>query len=429
MASIEKRGDSYRITVCLGNDIYGKKIREKTTFTPDPSLTPKKKEKAVQEFARQFEQRVLNGFTMDGRHITLKEFTERWLEEYAKVNLEQTTVAGYQVIIEQRLLPSLGHLKLAEIRPHTINGFLASLRSDSAKKDGSGAYSKGSIKKDFAVLSSILKTAVQWEVIDSNPCSKVTVPAAPDIADNLKYFTPEQAVTFLNYIDQPYTISISGHDRVDDTGKGYHVADYTETKTIQTQFRVLYNLALFGGLRKGELLALQWSDVDWENKLIRVTKSANVVNGVPVIKAPKTKTSKRTVSFPDSVMKLLRQHYLEQTELRLSLGDYWHNEGWLFTQTNGTRMNYSTPAHSFRDTLIRYNATVPESEQLPLIPFHGLRHTSATLLISSHQDVRTVSARLGHSQTSTTMNVYVHALEEADHKSADALETMLRKQA
>lgn len=88
---------------------------------------------------------------------------------------------------------------------------------------------------------------------------------------------------------------------------------------------------------------------------------------------------------------------------------------------------WATPTHSFRDTLLRYNSTA--DEPLPLIPFHGLRHTSATLLISSHQDVRTVSARLGHSQTSTTMNVYIHALEKADQKSADALENMLRKQA
>lgn len=427
MASIRERKGSYQITVSLGRDINGKKIIETTTFTPPGGLTPRKKEKAVQEFARQFEERIQNGFAMDGRHITLKEFIDRWMVEYAAVNLEQTTVAGYQEIINRKILPRLGHLKLAEIRPHTVNGFLTALRSDDAKADGSGGYSRGSIKKDFAVLSSILKTAVQWEVIDSNPCHKVTVPAVPDIADNLKFFTPEQAITFLNYIDQPYTIPIKGHDRVDDTGKGYHVADYTETKTLQTQFRVLYNLALFGGLRKGELLALQWSDVDWENKCIRITKSANVVNGVPIIKAPKTKTSKRTVTFPDSVMKLLRQHYLEQTETRLALGDYWQHEGWIFTQTNGARMNYSTPTHSFRDTLLRYNSIA--DEPLPLIPFHGLRHTSATLLISSHQDVRTVSARLGHSQTSTTMNVYVHALEEADQKSADALETMLRKQA
>ena len=426
MASIRERKGSYQITVSCGYDVNGKKITETATYTPPSDLTPKKKEKAIQEFARQFEERIRNGFAMDGRHITLKEFTDRWLEEYASANLEQTTVAKYREEIDGKIIPALGHLKLTEIRPHTVNSFLASLRSDNAKKGG-GAYSRSTIKKAFAVLSSILKTAEQWEVIDSNPCQKVTVPAVPDIADNLKFFTPEQAILFLNFIDMPYSVSVSGHKRVDDTGKPYTVQDYTETRMIPTQFRVLYNLALFGGLRKGELLALQWSDVDWESKSISITKSAGVVNGTPVIKCPKTKTSKRIVCFPESVMKLLRQHYVEQTQTRLSVGDYWQNEGWLFTQSNGKRMDYSTPAHSFRDTLLRYNQNA--AEPLPLIPFHGLRHTSATLLISSHQDIRTVSARLGHSQTSTTLNVYAHALKEADVQSANALESMLRKQA
>ncbi|MEH2940202.1 tyrosine-type recombinase/integrase [Lawsonibacter sp. JLR.KK007] len=78
-------------------------------------------------------------------------------------------------------------------------------------------------------------------------------------------------------------------------------------------------------------------------------------------------------------------------------------------------------------TITRYNKDKPTEQQLPHIPFHGLRHTSATLLIASQQDVKTVSTRLGHSQTSTTMNIYAHALQESDRKAADALETLLEK--
>lgn len=88
-------------------------------------------------------------------------------------------------------------------------------------------------------------------------------------------------------------------------------------------------------------------------------------------------------------------------------------------------MNYSTPYQALHDTINRYDKGWPTEGQLPLIPFHGLRHTSATLLIASQQDVKTVSNRLGHAQTSTTMNIYAHALQESDRKAADALETML----
>lgn len=89
-------------------------------------------------------------------------------------------------------------------------------------------------------------------------------------------------------------------------------------------------------------------------------------------------------------------------------------------------MNYSTPYQAFHDVIVRYNKGKPPQEQLPQIPFHGLRHTSATLLIANHQDLKTVSKRLGHAQTSTTMNIYAHALQQGDKQAANALETMLK---
>ncbi len=91
-------------------------------------------------------------------------------------------------------------------------------------------------------------------------------------------------------------------------------------------------------------------------------------------------------------------------------------------------MNYSTPYHALQDTLGRYNADKPQEDQLPMIPFHGLRHTAATLLIAAGVDVKTISARLGHALTSTTMNIYVHALKESDKKAADAISNLLETQ-
>ena len=128
MASIRERNGSYQITVSCGYDIKGKKLLETTTFTPDPSLTPKKREKAVQEFAQQFETKVKNGLFMSGNKITLQEFSERWISEYAKINLAPGTVAKYQEEIDAKILPALGHLKLTALKPHKINAFFASLQ-------------------------------------------------------------------------------------------------------------------------------------------------------------------------------------------------------------------------------------------------------------------------------------------------------------
>ena len=422
MASIEERNGSYRIVVSCGRDIYGKKKRETATFTPDPSLTPKKRQKAVEEFARQFEAQVQNGMAMDGRKITLKEFTDRWLEEYASQKLQAGTVEKYRHELD-KILPVLGHRKLAELKPHNLNAFFVSLTRDGARKDGkAGGYSKGSITKTRNVLSSVLRTAAEWEIIDRNPLDKVRLQAEAS-AEKLKFFTPEQAATFLDYIEKPYTVRTKGHRRTDDTGMEYTVGDYESTREIPEQIRVLFNLAIYAGLRKGELLALEWSDIDFENDTVTVSKAVSVVAGEQITKEPKTKTSRRKVSIPC----FLTQRIKALRHERLSIGDYWQGGEWLFVQENGKQMSYSTPYSAFQDTIARYNADKREDQKLPAIPFHGLRHTSATLLIASKQDVRTVSSRLGHAQASTTMNIYAHALQDTDRKAVNALENMLVK--
>jgi len=428
MASIRERNGSYQITVSTGRDIYGKKLRETATFTPDPGLTPKKRQKAVEEFARDFESKVLNGLAMDGRKVTLKEFTDRWLEEYASQKLQPGTVEKYRDELD-KILPVLGHLKLTELKPHNLNAFFVSLTKDGARKDGKpGGYSRGSIAKTSNVLSSVLRTATEWEIIEKNPLDKVRIQGEA-AADKLKFFTPEQAATFLAYIEQPYTVKTKGHRRTDDTGKDYTVGDYERTKEIPEQLRVLFNLAIYAGLRKGELLALEWSDIDFQNDTVSITKAVSVVGGQQITKAPKTKNSRRTVTIPHFLTQRLRALRTDRLKYRLSLGDYWQGGDWVFIQDNGKQMSYSTPYSAFQDTIARYNTGRPATAQLPAIPFHGLRHTSATLLIASKQDVRTVSSRLGHAQASTTMNIYAHALQETDRKAVNALENMLVKHA
>lgn len=221
----------------------------------------------------------------------------------------------------------------------------------------------------------------------------------------------------------------SGHKRVDDTGKEYTVGSYESTKQIPDQLRVLFNLAVYAGLRKGEILALKWEDIDFQADTVSISKAVSVVNGEQTTKAPKTKNSHRTVSIPHFLTVRLHDLRKDQLRYRLSLGDYWKGEDWIFTQENGKQMSYSTPYSAFQDTIARYNSGKAPKDQLPTIPFHGLRHTSATLLIASKQDVRTVSSRLGHAQASTTMNIYAHALQETDRKAANALENMLVKHA
>ena len=429
MASIQKRGDAYSIRVCVGRDVYGKQIWKTTAFTPPAGLTPKKRQKAVEVFAVEFEQKCRNGKLLDGEKITLKDFIERWRSERAEQELQPGTLDKYNDAINHFILPALGHLKLTEIKPHSINKFLVDLTKDGCRHDGKpGGYSKGTIHKISNVLSSILRTATEWEVIERNPCDPVRV-KAEDTADKIKFFTPQQTAVFLDYIEHPFTIHTRGHSRVDDTGKPYTVGDYTSTKELPTQLKVLFTLAIYSGLRKGEILALKWEDVDFENNTVAVTKAAAMVKGEQIVKVPKTRNSYRVVSIPHSVTEKLRKLQLEQTRYRLSVGDYWQGEGWIFTQDDGRMMNYSTPYKSLQDILSHYNADKAESDKLPMIPFHGLRHTTATLQIAAGTDVRTVSSIMGHRETSTTMNIYAHNLKTAEQEAVNRVEEMIAKQA
>ena len=159
-----------------------------------------------------------------------------------------------------------------------------------------------------------------------------------------------------------------------------------------------------------------------------------MVKGGQIITPPKNASSIRVISVPGEVLQVLKQLQLEQKERRLQLGTKWQETGFVFTQWNGTQINYYTPSHWFRKHLQRYNEELAASglsqeekkaRALPYITFHGLRHTSATLLISQHVDVRTVSNRLGHAQTSTTMNIYAHSLKQSDENAANLLGDIL----
>lgn len=204
------------------------------------------------------------------------------------------------------------------------------------------------------------------------------------------------------------------------------VGTYINQKRVSRQLQVLFSLAIYSGMRKGEILALKWPDIDFTTDTVSITKAVTMVAGKPFIKAPKTKSSYRTVTIPHTLTVQLEQLRESQEEYRRKVGDYWKGDDFLFIQEDGRMMNYSTPYHALQTIIAQYNADHDPEDQLPRIPFHGLRHTSATLLISEgHQDPRTVANRLGHAQTSTTLNIYTHALREGDRRAASGLEIIL----
>lgn len=431
MASIKKlntnKGISYKITVSNGYDMHGTKIVKTTTYKPDPTLTPKQQEIAVNKYAMEFEDKVKNGYSFDGDKMSFEAFAEKWLAD-VKNDLAYTTYEGYKTIIDKHIIPCFKGYKLTTIKIPLIESFYKELAK---------YYAYASVKKCDIVLSSMFKTAIRWGMIDINPCTNAKLPKMVKNSNDLKFFTPEQSLQFLASLDLTYETIYKGHTRIDDTGIPYNVNDYTESRTVPTQYKVFFNIALFCGLRKGEILALHWEDIDFVNNTITVNKSvAKTENGVGY-KCPKTQSSIRTVPLPTKIIPLLKKYRTEYHLTRMSLGDYWKGNNNLFIQADGKLMGRSTPYQYFKRHIKRYNEWVETSKKtkesnllpLPLIPLHGLRHSCATLLNYLDVNIIDISNILGHAQTSTTMNIYAHSFEKQKRVASDKIDEFLRMNA
>ncbi len=425
MASIRKRGDTYQINVSNGVDSHGKQIREYTTFVPDPHKTDRQNEKALQKFAADFEERVKTGRLYKGDKMTYSDYIELWLKDYAREQMEPTSVERCEISLNNTILPALGHMKLSDIQPLTLQNFYSGLQEKGYTRDGKHYdYSPNTIRRIHQIISSSLSTAVQWQLIESNPCSRVKPPKVPK-NDDVKHFTPEQAERFLEYLDEPYTVTRGGRRKKDGTvPKGY-----IETRTVPLQYKILFLLAIHGGFRRGELVALTWDDIDFENHTITIQKSSARTREGVITKTPKTYSSYRTVSISEELISLLQDYKKEQEEYRLSLGTYWEGDNYIFIQDNGKQMDISTPNKEFQKIIKRYNETDEgKKDPLPLITLNGLRHTSATLLISEGVDPKTVQTRLGHSEISTTMDIYSHALRKQDESAEEKIDQALKRE-
>ena len=260
MASIKKRGNTYEITVSAGFNTNGDRIREYATYTPT-AKTPTAIEKEVKEFARDFERKVKDGKYLAGEKLTFQEVTARWLSESAAEHLSDGGAYNYD-IIKRYAYPAFGTLKISKITTLHIQDMISDM-----KKRG---LSAGTIKRAIAAINSVFRYAYRLRIINENPCTRDRIDLPKAKADGeLHYFTPDQARRFLRFLSVPYEKKISGHTRIDDTGKPYAVSNYIEMITVPFQHQVFFTLAIYGGFRRGELGAITWRDIDFK----RHTKS------------------------------------------------------------------------------------------------------------------------------------------------------------
>lgn len=253
----------------------------------------------------------------------------------------------------------------------------------------------------------MLSTAVRWQLIEYNPCDRVKVPKTDKKSKKVRCFTIEQTQVFLEALERSYPVTRKPHTRKNASRKESTVKEYVQPYQLPTQLILFFNLAVFVGPRRSELVALTWNDIDYESGTLSIDKATVTADNEVYTKAPKNETSERTLTLPRSVIEMMKRYRIEQQEYRLPIGDQWIGKDYIFIQWNGAQMHPDTPYKAFKKFIERYNSTIEnESDKLPNITLHDLRHTSATLLIADTLDIRTVANRLGHAQTSTTLNIY-----------------------
>lgn len=389
--SIEKRGkNSYRLSCLAGYNLQGKPIKKTKT------VHGTKKEAEI-ELAK-FVADVQNGMVIEGKSLKFSEFTEIWKRDYGSKELAPSTYKRYCRMLETRLLPYFGHFYVNKIKPTDIMQFYDLLSKDTQlvrKKDNDGnktlkPLSGKTILEHHRLLRAMLHKAVYWQVIVSNPAERVQPPKAKK--PKRKYYDDDQCKILLENLEQ-----------LDEE---------------QIKYKTAIILTVFTGVRLGELMGLEWNDIDFRNGIVSINRSSQYLADTGVFtKVPKTESSIREVAIPDFVISLLEEYKLWYEEQKSLYGELWIDSNRLFVQADGKPMHPSTISKWF----VKYVDQIG----LPVINFHGLRHTNATLLIAQNIDVAVVAARLGHAQITTTFNFYVHPIIAHNKKAGFALENLL----
>lgn len=389
--SIEKRGkNSYRLTVSEGFDLDGKPMIHRKTVHGT-------KKDAEVELAK-FVTEVQNGLVIDGKSLKFYEFTEIWKRDYGSKELAPSTYKRYCRMLETRLLPYFGHFYINKIKPTDIMKFYDLLEKDTQlvrKKGNNGSKTKKplsgkTILEHHRLLRAMLHKAVYWQLIVTNPAERVQPPKARK--PKRRSYDDEQTKILLENLEL-----LPNED---------------------TKYKVAIILTVFTGVRLGELMGLEWQDVDSKNGIISINRSSQYLADMGVFtKVPKTESSIREIAIPEFIISLLEEYKLWYEEQKSIYGELWTNSDRLFVQADGKSMHPSTISKWF----VKYVGQIG----LPVINFHGLRHTNASLLVAQNIDIAVISARLGHAQISTTLDFYVHPLLSHNRKAGYALENLL----
>ena len=389
MANItQKPNGTYLVRISCGRDIMtGKQILRGRIFKPSkPDLSQERFQKELNEFIEDFTDELqCERNRKKPENKIVSDFAKEYLS-IQKTSLSPGSYDFYQHIIEKHILPMFGRMRLRDIKTYHVQDFIMKLNSMPRNDGKSGHISPQTVKRYTTVLRSMLTMAYKMYYMDDDVGLSRRLTFPKEHYQEVDVFTIEEAKAIL-----------------------------AAAKTEPINIRLLIELALFTGMRRGEIVGLKWSDINFDKQCLSVKRSIYKPKGEKSIeKEPKSHSSFRTIAIPNRLCETLKEYKKSQEEYSLSRAA-WKNLDYVFTDENGNVMNPQTPTKQFSHFLDRHNIRHRK--------FHCLRHTSATILLSSGCDIKTVSARLGHSSIDTT-NIYVHVLESVDRQAATTFENL-----
>lgn len=369
-----KKGYSWSFTLDLGRDPSTGKRKQITRRGFD---TKKEAELA----AHQMEIEIENETFVRETDVLFKNFITDYLHIIAEPSVKASTFRGYKSVVEKRLIPKFGHMKLKDITPKIISSFYNELLKEGLTEEF--------IHYLHAILKNASQTAVDWKHIKNNFMNNVKAPKMKK--KKVETWSIDECNQFL--------------DRM---------------REQKDHIFMLYYLAIYTGMRRGELLGLKWGDVDFQKKRIYVQHSLYYISGQGlVLQTPKTSSGKRNISMADEIVNELQTYKLKKQEQLLKVGMKLSNEHFVISPFGGEPLNPNTIHKQFS-----YDIKLAGMKR---IRFHDLRHTHATIMLEIGENSKVVSERLGHSNVSITLDKYSHVTPNIQDSSAENFSKALQK--
>lgn len=386
--TLKKGGFSYRFKVSLGYDDSGKQIVKTKTWRADKGMTGRKADKEAERQAFLFEEECKAKKAPDRRY-KFKAVADEWLGLMA--NSDDMRASTYERMKQctERTYQAIGNKYIDEVKYRDIQSFILGLSKDGVNQRTGKGLSPKTQKHYLTFISDTMNYAVKCGLMKSNPCKGISVSKAE--RKEIMVYSLEEINSLMTKLDD-----------------------------VPLKYKAFFMITAYCGLRRGEVLGLEFKDIDIAHSTLSVQRTSNYRNKSTGIyeSDTKTKCSRRVLAIPNDLLKVLQELYSERERQRQHYGDQWVECDRLFIQDSGKPMHPNTP-YSWLERFCK-------REGIQFKSLHAFRHAFATHAITNGVDVKTVSAILGHSQTTTTLNTYTHAVQTANAKAVDCYVDLIK---